>query len=449
MTDSSLRFASCAYVKNHFYIINYYIICHQNFSASHPPVAVADKAAKGLRMYSLQRKGNRSLEKIILEAVMITCWLKVLEVKTFSDISPHDRSGLDIALIFLFSDLPDYVRFSPKSPEVILLLKRFIRKEEMPHCAVKVLADSDLQVTVSTNAWTAAAYPYFEEDEYWFFLHRKQASKDKKNVDRRLGDLGTWKARGRSTNIYIGAQLVGIKQKYELMKGKVKTGWFQFEYTRFSNKFEKICVAHLIFAKKPEVDYPSDISEEEEEEESADEEEQGLQVQAHELELVNEQQSLHEQVLNLEEEEAAASDEVEQTLVNEEQRLQQVQAHEVELGNEHQGLQEQVVNFAHEEALTFVNGQQGHFLDDDEEWARFLNTDDDGLAIDDLFEDGDSEKTLEHVNEQQSLQVQVLNLEEEAAAADDDEEEQTHVNEVEQQGGLQVHAHEGELGRSS
>ncbi|CAN6906823.1 unnamed protein product [Brassica oleracea] len=85
---------------------------HQNFSASHPPVA--DKAAKGLRMYSLQRKGNRSLEKIILEAVMITCWLKVLEVKTFSDISPHDRSGLDIALIFLFSDLPDYVRFSPR-----------------------------------------------------------------------------------------------------------------------------------------------------------------------------------------------------------------------------------------------------------------------------------------------------------------------------------------------
>ncbi|CAN7048882.1 unnamed protein product [Brassica rapa subsp. trilocularis] len=107
-------------------------------------------------------------------------------------------------------DLPDYVRFSPKSPEVILLLKRFIRKEQMPHCAVKVLADSDLQVTVSTNAWTAAAYPYFEKDEYWFFLHRKQQANDKKNVDRRLGDLGTWKARGRSTNIYIGAQLVGI-----------------------------------------------------------------------------------------------------------------------------------------------------------------------------------------------------------------------------------------------
>ncbi|CAG7901190.1 unnamed protein product [Brassica rapa] len=429
MTDSSLRFASCAYVKNHFYIINYYIICHN---------PDAYKAAKGLRMYSLQRKCNRSLEKIILEAVMITCWLKVLEV-----------SIVTVCLIMLLQikiDLPDYVRFSPKSPEVILLLKRFIRKEQMPTCAVQFHSHADLQDTVSSNGWSAAAYPYFEEDEYWFFLHRKQQATDKKNVDRRLGDLGTWKARGRSTNIYIGAQLVGIKQKYELMKGKVKTGWFQFEYTRFSNKFEKICVAHLIFVKKPEVDYPSDISEEEEEEEeeeqeeeeeeeeSADEEEQGLQVQAPEVELVNEQQGLHEQVLNLEEEEAAASDEVEQTLANEQQRLQQVQSHEVELGNEHQGLQEQVVNFAHEEALTFVND----FLDDDddEDWARFLNTDDDGLAIDDLFEDGDSEKTLEHVNEQQSLQDQVLNLEEEAAAAADDEEEQTRVNEVEQQGGV-------------
>ncbi|CAN7126868.1 unnamed protein product [Brassica rapa subsp. narinosa] len=408
----------------------------------------AYKAAKGLRMYSLQRKCNRSLEKIILEAVMITCWLKVLEgfverARARANMAAPNPANMAAAPNPPL-DLPDYVRFSPKSPEVILLLKRFIRKEQMPHCAVKVLADSDLQVTVSTNAWTAAAYPYFEKDEYWFFLHRKQQANDKKNVDRRLGDLGTWKARGRSTNIYIGAQLVGIKQKYELMKGKVKTGWFQFEYTRFSNKFEKICVAHLIFAKKPEVDYPSDISEEEEEdeeeeeeeeeEESADEEEQGLQAQAHEAELVNEQQGLHEQVLNLEEEEAAASDEVEQTLANEEQRLQQVQAHEVELGNEHQGLQEQVVNFAHEEALTFVND----FLDDDddEDWARFLNTDDDGLAIDDLFEDGDSEKTLEHVNEQQSLQDQVLNLEEEAAAAADDEEEQTRVNEVEQQGGV-------------
>ncbi|CAN7126865.1 unnamed protein product, partial [Brassica rapa subsp. narinosa] len=54
----------------------------------HIPILLdAYKAAKGLRMYSLQRKCNRFVWTslmvsicIILEAVMITCWLKVLEV---------------------------------------------------------------------------------------------------------------------------------------------------------------------------------------------------------------------------------------------------------------------------------------------------------------------------------------------------------------------------------
>lgn len=132
----------------------------------------------------------------------------------------------------------------------------------MPTCAVKFLADTDFQDTLSINQWNATKYHYFEKDYYQLFMHRKQA-RDKKNVDRRLGDLGNWKARGRSNNICIGVQLVGIKQTYELIKDEVKTGWSQFEYTSFSNKFEKICVTHLIFAKISEVDYPSDISEEE------------------------------------------------------------------------------------------------------------------------------------------------------------------------------------------
>ncbi|KAL0742572.1 hypothetical protein Bca4012_084085 [Brassica carinata] len=126
----------------------------------------------------------------------------------------------------------------------------------------------------------------------------RKSAKDKKNVGRRLGNLGAWKARGRSTNICIGGQLVGIKQKYELMKGTVKTGWSQLEYTRFSKKFEKICVTHLIFAKKPEVNYPSDINDEEEEEEAEEEEQtfvneqQGVQVQARKGEHVNKSKHL-------------------------------------------------------------------------------------------------------------------------------------------------------------
>ncbi|CAN7126864.1 unnamed protein product, partial [Brassica rapa subsp. narinosa] len=66
-------------------------------------------------------------------------------------------------------DLPDYVRFSPKSPEVILLLKRFIRKEQMPTCGVQFHSHADLQDPVSSNGWSAAKNRYFEEDEYWFF----------------------------------------------------------------------------------------------------------------------------------------------------------------------------------------------------------------------------------------------------------------------------------------
>ncbi|KAG2260346.1 hypothetical protein Bca4012_097274 [Brassica carinata] len=64
---------------------------------------------------------------------------------------------------------------------------------------------------------------------------------------------GIWVPSSGKSEIKIGNQILGYKQKFEFfIKHKLNSGWYQIEYTRCANAFETTAVSHLVYDQQNE-----------------------------------------------------------------------------------------------------------------------------------------------------------------------------------------------------
>ncbi|CAN6903173.1 unnamed protein product [Brassica oleracea] len=64
---------------------------------------------------------------------------------------------------------------------------------------------------------------------------------------------GIWVPSSGKSEIKIGNQILGYKQKFEFfIKHKLNSGWYRIEYTRCANAFETTAVSHLVYDQQNE-----------------------------------------------------------------------------------------------------------------------------------------------------------------------------------------------------
>lgn len=108
-------------------------------------------------------------------------------------------------------------------------------------------------------SWDIKNYPYFRKNEYWFFVERDTVQRGLDFVAQRKvqgpegNPWGIWVPSSGKSEIKIGNQILGYKQKFEFfIKHKLNSGWYQIEYTRCANAFETTAVSHLVYDQQNE-----------------------------------------------------------------------------------------------------------------------------------------------------------------------------------------------------
>lgn len=108
-------------------------------------------------------------------------------------------------------------------------------------------------------SWDIKNYPYFRKNEYWFFVERDTVQRGLDFVAQRKvqgpegNPWGIWVPSSGKSEIKIGNQILGYKQKIEFfIKHKLNSGWYQIEYTRCANAFKTTAVSHLVYDQQNE-----------------------------------------------------------------------------------------------------------------------------------------------------------------------------------------------------